>query len=71
MDIKEFYEKNFFIVNLTIGFITLMLLIYFVTKSGFISPDGIISNKKLSIRSDIDKDWNIKEFEKAIASFNS
>jgi hypothetical protein len=48
-----------------------MLLIYFVTKSGFISPDGIISNKKLSIRSDIDKDWNMKEFEKAIASFNS
>ena len=53
-------------------FLLLCIIIYFTgTMVGFISPNGIIANKKLSVRSDIDTTWNTKEFEKAIASINS
>lgn len=71
MDFKKIFEENTpWVILLFV--VVVCLLIYFIgTKTGFLSPDGIIANKKQSIRSDIDTEWNSKEFEKAVASINS
>ncbi len=68
---NDFFEKHGSTIIIGLLILTVMIIAYY--RESFISADAVASRQSNNqVRSDneVDKTWNLKEFEKSVASLN-